>query len=178
MKPYIIAHRANLEGPDPKTENTLESIQKCIEAKVDIELDIWYQDGKFFLGHDEPKLEFDPFTYNFGDSYIWFHCKSIKTMNELTIDSFFEGQNYRNQYNFFFHDKDDMTLTSKGDFWTYPGKELTVRSIAVMPEYISFFYESEVLKRLSENKLKGICSDYPLEWVEKLENNKVYSEWR
>lgn len=176
MKPAIIAHRANLEGPDPKTENTLEAIQKCIDAKIDMELDIWFKDGKFYLGHDAPTLEFNPYNFDFGESYIWFHCKTIKTFNELTVDPFFEKQNYRNQYAFFFHDKDDMTLTTKGEFWTYPGRDLVTRSIAVMPEYVSHLYETEVMKRIFAKKITGVCSDYPLEWIERVKNNEVYYE--
>ena len=48
----------------------------------------------------------------------------------------------------FWHQEDDVTLTSEGYMWTYPGKELTTNSIAVLPEE-----EIEV-------EVAGICSDY------------------
>ncbi len=38
----IIAHRANLNGPDHETENTPASINKAIKLGFDVEVDIWY----------------------------------------------------------------------------------------------------------------------------------------
>ena len=34
----------------------------------------------------------------------------------------------------FEHQEDDVTLTSEGYIWTYPNKQLTDNSIAVLPE--------------------------------------------
>jgi hypothetical protein len=39
-----------------------------------------------------------------------------------------------NLLNYFFHQEDDITLTSKGYIWAYPGKQPIKNSIAVMPE--------------------------------------------
>jgi|TARA_B100000959_G_C14826137_1_gene559891 hypothetical protein len=50
----------------------------------------------------------------------------------------------------FWHQKDDVTLTSKGYMWTYPGKLLTDNSITVLPEI-----NNDIPK-----KCLGICSDY------------------
>ena len=36
--------------------------------------------------------------------------------------------------NFFWHQNDDFVLTSGGYFWTYPGKKVCKKSIAVLPE--------------------------------------------
>ena len=48
----------------------------------------------------------------------------------------------------FFHQEDDVTLTSKGYLWTYTGKQLTENSIAVLPN-------DEITK-----KIAGVCSDF------------------
>jgi len=48
----------------------------------------------------------------------------------------------------FWHQEDDVTLTSKGYLWTYSGKELTENSIAVLPE------------KKPDVEVAGICSDY------------------
>ena len=53
----------------------------------------------------------------------------------------------------FWHQSDDVTLTSKNYLWTYPGKQLTFKSIAVLPEQADY---SEIDLR----KCTGICSDY------------------
>ena len=166
MKSTIIAHRANLYGPNPNTENTIEAIQDCIKHDIDMELDIWYKNGKFYLGHDEPRLEFDPFTYNFEKVYVWFHCKTIETLDKLLTVQFYRSQNYSNQYAVFFHDKDATTLTSENNFWTYPGKDLFKKSIAVMPEYVSKEYEKYTKELFLNNMIAGVCTDYSLEWVQ------------
>ena len=49
----------------------------------------------------------------------------------------------------FWHQEDDVTLTSKGFMWTYPGKPLTDKSICVLPEK-----NNQIPK-----KALGICSD-------------------
>jgi len=55
----------------------------------------------------------------------------------------------------FWHQEDDVTLTSKGYIWTYPGKDLTENSIVVMPEkYLEKWWE------YSFKKCRAICSDY------------------
>jgi len=48
----------------------------------------------------------------------------------------------------FFHQEDDVTLTSKGYIWTYPNKQLTDKSIAVLPK------EKPIIE------VAGICSDF------------------
>jgi hypothetical protein len=53
----------------------------------------------------------------------------------------------------FWHSGDDVVLTSRGYLWTYPGKELTKKSICVVPE-----------KRF-EAEMAGVCSNNIMEWV-------------
>ena len=38
----LIAHRANINGPDSSTENSPDQIDKCIEQGYDVEVDIRY----------------------------------------------------------------------------------------------------------------------------------------
>ena len=38
----LIAHRGNINGPNPETENTVNQIDKCIEEGYDVEIDLWY----------------------------------------------------------------------------------------------------------------------------------------
>jgi hypothetical protein len=60
------------------------------------------------------------------------------------------------RFNYFWHQKDDVTLTSKGYIWAYPGKQPLENSIAVLPE-------------LNEDNLTlavGVCSDYIKDYKE------------
>ena len=56
----------------------------------------------------------------------------------------------------FWHQEDDVTLTSNGYIWTYPGKQLTTKSICVLPE----------LKKQNHSACYGICTDYPMIYKE------------
>ena len=53
----LIAHRANIDGPDESTANEPKQIDKCIEQGYDVEIDVRYdpKTERLWLGHDEPK---------------------------------------------------------------------------------------------------------------------------
>ena len=53
-------------------------------------------------------------------------------------------------YNYFWHEEDTLTLTSKKYLWVYPSKQPIKNSIAVMPE----------LNDDDISECIGICSDY------------------
>lgn len=137
-----IAHRGNLHGPNPDKENHPDYLLEALNQGFDAEVDVWFIDGKYILGHDKPQYEVG---YNFLlNSKLWHHAKNIPALGKL---------NSENSYliNCFFHDTDDCVLTSGGWIWTYPGKELTQHSIAVMPERVPDWDLS-----LAD----GICSDF------------------
>jgi hypothetical protein len=77
---------------------------------------------------------------------VYVHCKDIDTL-------FFFRKSYPDVH-VFFHDVDEVVLTSKNELWTYPGKKLTEYSICVMDD-------ENLLKMLQDEKIKilGICSD-------------------
>jgi hypothetical protein len=134
-----IAHRGNIQGPSPAEENKPSYINKAIEAGYNVEVDVWSIEGKLFLGHDNPSYEV---TLEFlNNDKFWCHCKNIEALETLLKEG----------VRCFFHDIDDATLTSDGFIWTYPGKQLTKKSICVMPERDDWKIE---------NNVAGVCSDY------------------
>ena len=134
-----IAHRGNIQGPNPAEENKPSYINKAIEAGYNVEVDVWSIEGKLFLGHDNPSYEV---TLEFlNNDKFWCHCKNIEALEALLKEG----------VRCFFHDIDDATLTSDGFIWTYPGKQLTKKSICVMPERDNWKIE---------NNVAGVCSDY------------------
>lgn len=142
-----IAHRGNLEGPNPEKENHPDYIKAALDKGFDVEIDVWNIDGKWLLGHDGPEHEVNvSFLTNIG---LWHHCKNIQALYYV---NYFRP---KNSYNCFFHDTDDAVLTSNGYLWTYPGKELTSDSIAVMPERVPDWDIS---------KACGICTDFPIKY--------------
>jgi hypothetical protein len=141
----LISHRGNTSGPNPERENHPEYIFEALQAGYDVEIDVWFVDGKFMLGHDEPQYEF-PFPL-LDNNYpkMWLHCKNIEALEVLhNLDSRGDKVNY------FWHQEDTITLTSKNHIWAYPGKQPIKNSIAVMPEIYNDNIEG----------CKGVCSDY------------------
>ena len=146
----LIAHRGNINGKVEKLENSPSYIDFAIEQGYDVEIDVWYHQHEFWLGHDEPSYEVSLKWLTDRKDSLWIHCKdliSIDMLRELQIHN-------KVDLNYFFHDEDDCTITSKGDLWVYPGKQPVKNSIAVMPEW----HDDDV------SLCKGICSDNIIKW--------------
>ena len=54
----LISHRGNTSGPNPEKENSPEYIIAALLAGYEVEIDVWFENGKFMLGHSEPQYEF------------------------------------------------------------------------------------------------------------------------
>ena len=122
----LIAHRGNINGKVEKLENSPSYIDSAIEQGYDVEIDVWYHQHEFWLGHDEPSYEVSLKWLTDRKDSLWIHCKDL-----ISIDMLRELQIRNNvDLNYFFHDEDDCTLTSKGDLWVYPGKQPIKNSIA------------------------------------------------
>ena len=78
-------------------------------------------------------------TKNFNK--LWIHCKNLEAIDILSEFSLF---------NFFWHQNDDFTLTSKNFVWTYPGKRVCNKSVLVMDD----------ARQYSGQVCFGLCSDY------------------
>ena len=51
----LISHRGNIDGPNLNNENDPENILKVLNLGYDVEIDVWFIDNEFYLGHDYPK---------------------------------------------------------------------------------------------------------------------------
>lgn len=145
----IIAHRANLYGPNSAKENSPSAIETALDMGFDVEIDIWSNDGRFALGHDRPTFSFSKQFFEEIMHFSWFHCKNLEALTRF--------QNEFPNANYFWHESDKFTLTSKGFIWTYPGESMSSKSIAVLPEQ----KESPNL-----DFAFGICTDYPVKYKE------------
>ena len=145
---FFISHRGNINGPIPGRENKIAYINEAISKNFDVEIDLWYENKKFYLGHDNPENQVDiKFLQN---KKLWIHCKNL--------ESFYELSKY--DLNFFWHEEDKIPITSKGFFWNYPGTKLSKKSICVMPE-----------KNNQDNlDCLGICSDYIKKYYDRYNN--------
>ena len=139
----LISHRGNLEGSNPERENHPDYIYEALQAGYDVEIDVWWVDGKFKLGHDGPQYDF-PFDLltNFHTK-LWIHCKNMDALSYLN-----ELDSSGSKLNYFSHEDDLGVLTSRGYIWS---THLYDRGILVMPEVFN--------KEPNKNTF-GICSDY------------------
>lgn len=154
-----IAHRGNINGINSSTENLPSNILRVISLGYDVEIDLRAEGGKLKLGHDSPQYEID-FEFLIQNRGLWIHCKNIDALYFLM-----ERKEMLHSIGnrFFWHQNDDVALTSDGYFFTYPGKPLTDKSIAVMPEWsVGDDFE----------KCCGVCSDF----VENIKNGNYSIE--
>ncbi len=135
---YLISHRGNINGIQKDDENKPEYINKALEKGFDVEIDVRFTKGKFFLGHDFDQYEIDH--HFLSNKKIWCHAKTNEALFAL----------YEINAHYFWHQEDDYTITSKGYIWTYPGKKLFSKSICVLPETTNY----------KEINCMGICSDF------------------
>ena len=54
---FLIAHRGNINGKVPELENSPDYINAAISNGYDVEVDVWFQDDEFYLGHDFPQYK-------------------------------------------------------------------------------------------------------------------------
>jgi hypothetical protein len=144
---YWILHRGLSDGPSVELENNYENLLVRIREGWHVEVDIWFEDGRWWLGHDYDAAK----QREISDSELealsvgaWFHCKNVAALAEMSR----LNQGWR----FFSHDRDEAVLTSTGQIWCYPGI-FCERGIAVLPERCDQW-------SLGKSGLIGVCSDY------------------
>jgi hypothetical protein len=140
---FLISHRGNINGANPDKENSINYILKAIDSGFDVEIDVWFINNSFYLGHDKPEHKIN---YNFLiNEKLWCHAKNIHSLIEMS--------HYPIHY--FWHDKDDYTLTSKNYIWAYPSKKINKNTIIVLPE----------INCVDISDCKGVCSDYIIKYA-------------
>jgi hypothetical protein len=138
----LISHRGNIDGPNLNYENNPLYIIDALTSGYDVEVDVWFVDDDFFLGHDKP-------TYKIEESFLekdglWCHSKNIESLEKMLLNK---------NIHCFWHQEDRFTLTSKNFIWTFPNNILTKNSICVLPEKSNHSYD--------EIKIcHGVCSDF------------------
>ena len=138
-----ISHRGNLTGRNPDRENSPAYIEEAISAGYDVEIDVWYIDGEFYLGHDEPR-------YGVCLDWLlkhplWCHAKNLDALERMTSFG----------VHCFWHENDRFTLTSKSIPWCFPNN-WSSKGITVV-------FDAPCSEILSKSVL-GICTDDPVSW--------------
>lgn len=135
-----------MNGPQPKSENSEEYITEAINLGYYVEIDLWFSDNKFFLGHDGPVYETSIDFLNSDKLFV--HCKNGQALLKML--------SYNLCCEFFWHQHDDYILTSKNNIWVEPGKPLLENSICCLPEQ---GYKGDL------KSCYGICSDFITDYL-------------
>lgn len=144
MKKYYIAHRGNFEGKNPLMENSPSYIDIALKNNFDVEIDLRMKNKRFYLGHDIEQYLIDIEWIEKRKNNLWIHTKNFEAFSWIL-------ENKKN-WTCFWHQEDNYALTSNNYIWTYPGYNLSHRSIAVMPELTNYD-----IKKIYN--CAGICSD-------------------
>jgi len=138
----LISHRGNISGRNISLENDPHYIENAIHLGYDVEIDVWYECDRLWLGHDEPEYKTTIGFLLVNADKLWCHAKNGQALVEMKQHP---------EIHCFWHQEDDFTLTSRGFIWTYPKKLLYYNSICVLPE---LGYTGNL------DTCHGICSDY------------------
>ena len=132
----FISQRGNVNGKDEKLENNPSHVYQ-LSKKYQVEIDLWVARGNLYLGHDYPVAKYKIDT-SFLNKNLWIHCKNIEACDFMS----------KTKHNWFWHENDKMTMTSKGYIWCFPHiyleNGITVMSGMGIPSV----------------KVKGICTDF------------------
>lgn len=142
----IYSHRGNLSGKSPR-ENEPAFLQEAIAAGFHVEVDLWFVDGAYFLGHDGPVHRID--LADFDREEVIFHLKSPHVPPLRHADAFAI-------------ENDDYVLTLRGLLWTNYGQAPTLHSVMCSPELVGDTRPIDEFVRAIQQGAAGICTDYPL----------------
>ena len=141
----LISHRGNLNGQDLSTENSPKQIDLALKKGFDVELDLWFHENDYWIGHDSPQYKIDLSFLLDRKEFLFVHLKS-------PLDYF--DTNEIVTLNWFIHTTEPYVYSNLGTKWYYPSKDIFNDGVNVMPEI--------TIGKDSLKKLTGVsvCSDY------------------
>jgi len=135
----LISHRGNIDGVNKLRENKIDYINEAIKNGFDVEIDVWWKEDGFYLGHDEPQYKVSRDFLR--EPKFWCHAKNVKAFYQMVDDI---------HIHCFLHDRDELALTTRGYLWSLSETTMTDKSICVMPS----------LTRDLPKNVAGICCDF------------------
>lgn len=133
-------------------------IDEAISLGFDVEIDLWLHNESLYLGHDRPEHETSDRFLIDRSSSLWIHAKSVDTVSFLL----------RSDLNWFWHESDKFTLTSKGIPWSFP--EIFFESCVVnQPNDGSKFWTERLHEKMN---FHAICHDDIMRVKRRLSQNE------
>lgn len=142
----IISHRGNYCGVYPDRENKPSYIDTTLSMGYDVEVDIRFIDGKFYLGHDGPVTLISPEWIFLRKDKLWFHCKDLSSAQQ------FKKMDCGIKY--FCHTDDNFVLVSTGHIWVHD-LNLELDDSCIIP-----LLDSDSVKNHYDDRVFAICTDF------------------
>ena len=156
----LYSHRGNLNGINSELENTPDYVDQALSAGFSVEVDIWRNDKKFFLGHDAPTTEIPYEWLEKRRDKLLVHAKNFNALAALS----FHHLNPTQELAVFFHEKEKYALVHncrnshgiiiEGVIWANCLDEANSKSI------IPLLTSEDVSNHFPRKQIWGICSDY------------------
>ena len=147
----FISHRGNIHGPQPDEENTFDYIDEAIALGYDVEVDLRWKNGQFYLGHDfaqEPSVSLE-WIYD-RQHFLWLHCKDIDCFSIAP-----------KAWRKFCHISDPAVVVTPDFLWIHDlSMELNWKCI--IPLLTKEDIDNFDLERTRSGDCYGICTDYPM----------------
>lgn len=143
----LISHRGNYSGVYPERENKPSYIDTTLSMDYDVEVDMRFIDGKFYLGHDTPDTEVSVEWILRRKDKLWIHCKDL-----YSSQKFFE-MNCGVKY--FCHSSDSFVLTSTNHIWVHD-LSLKLDNSCIIP----LLDEESIKNYKNESEVYAICTDF------------------
>lgn len=143
----LISHRGNLEGRNENLENHPKYIEVAYSAGFYVEIDLWVVENKLFLGHDEPQFLID--SKFIDNKFYYVHCKNEDALSYLN--------NSNLNCDYFWHENDYYTMTSKNKIWSHFKSKILPNSICVIKDDLDSLNDY--------SNCFGICSDFVAKYI-------------
>jgi hypothetical protein len=142
----IISHRGNLKGVVPNKENRPSYIDSAIGSGYEVEVDIRYINGEFWLGHDTPDYKINKHWILNRINDIWYHCKNLDAAIEL--------KKLNRDIKYFCHLQDSYIITSTNHFWVHD-LSLKLDENCIIP-----LLDEESVLKFNDKIVYAVCTDY------------------
>ena len=173
----LISHRGNLNGAVPERENTQKYIQEALDAGYHVEIDIWREDNKLFLGHDRATDEVDEQWLLDRREKLWVHAKNPEALFYLTYPCLSRDECLC----VFFHENDRYTIIQNGRnehgvlvdglIWAHDTTNLNSKCIVPIlhkMQWNRLNHPYHTSMQMPKQRIWGVCSDY----IELLNENR------